>query len=112
VTRDLTALVRRLDAHKEGMAQLADTISGALSVNDRGGTYGQVDVLQFEDPKPENFGLGAGAAEAGGGGPSPLERRLARALELSCRTQSLYACVARFSVPGLPAEPVTAGEDG
>ena len=69
--RDLVALTRTMVHYRNGGAQLADTLSGATSVNDNGGTYGQVDVLEFEDPKPENFGLPASAPAA----PTAAPRR-------------------------------------
>jgi hypothetical protein len=66
-----------------------------------------VDVLPFEDPKPENFGLAASAARSEDGEPSLLDRKLAAALERTCKTENAYACLLRFSVPGLPPTPVT-----
>ena len=106
--RDLAALARIMDEFRNGGAQLADTLSGATSVNDNGGTYGQVDVLEFEDPKPENLGLPASAARSPNGEYSLLERKLAVALERTCKPNPV-ACVLRFAVPGLPPEPLTGG---
>ncbi len=106
--RDLLALTRTMARYRHGGAQLADTLSGANSVNDNGGTYGQVSVLEIEDPKPENLGMPASAARSSDGRHSLLERKLAIALERTCE-QNPYACVLRFSVPGLPPEPLTAG---
>jgi phospholipid/cholesterol/gamma-HCH transport system substrate-binding protein len=108
IMRGLTELTRRLDTYKEGGAQTSDTLSSALSVQDNGGGYGQVDVIRFEPLKPENFGLPAAAARSPNGGPSLLEREVARALELVCRRENPYACLVRFSIPGLPKRPVTA----
>ena len=105
---DLVRLSRVLDEFRNGGAQLADTLSGATSVNDNGGTYGQVDVLEFEDPKPENVGLPAAAARSRAGRPSVLDRKLALALERTCKRNEV-ACLLRFMVPGLPTEPLTAG---
>lgn len=110
---DLSSLARLLDRFKEGSAQTADTLSGALSASDNGGVYGQIDVLKFEPPKPENFGVPAAMAGArGAAGPSELELALARALERVCVQSNPWACVARFNVPGLPAKPVSAGKGG
>lgn len=109
--RDLLALTRLMDRYKGGAAQLADTLSGATSVNDTGGAYGQVDVLEFEQPKPENLGLPPAAARDRGRRPSPLQRKLALALERTC-PENPSACVLRFMVPGLPDEPLTRGERG
>ncbi len=106
--RDLVSLARVLDKYRNGFAQLGDTLSGATSVNDRGGAYGQVDVLGFADPKPENLGLPASAAKSSDGGPSVLERKLALALERTCDTNPI-ACIMRFEIPGLPPEPVGGG---
>lgn len=111
VAEDLTALAKRLDRYKGGMAQLADTLSGALSVNDNGGTYGQVDVLQIEDPKPENFGLPLRAAQSSGGEPSRLDELLAKALTKTCLKGSAEACYMRSNAPGLPP-PSTGGGGG
>ncbi|MGI9020845.1 MAG: MlaD family protein [Solirubrobacterales bacterium] len=102
IAGDLTALARRLNRYKGGLAQLADTLSGALSVNDNGGTYGQVDVLEIEQMKPENFGLPARAARSSGGDPSQLETLLARALEQACLDGSGAACALRLRSPELP----------
>jgi phospholipid/cholesterol/gamma-HCH transport system substrate-binding protein len=105
---DLVTLARTLDRFRNGAAQLADTLSGATSVNDNGGTYGQVSVLEVERPKAENFGLPPSASEAEPGELSTLERKLAIALERTC-ADNAYACVLRFAVPGLPREPLTGG---
>ena len=108
--KDLARLADTMAEFRNGAAQLADTLSGATSVNDNGGTYGQVDVLGFETPKAENFGLGAAAAKAGASGTSPLERKLALALERTC-DENPVACILRFTLDGLPkqlVEPVAA----
>jgi phospholipid/cholesterol/gamma-HCH transport system substrate-binding protein len=98
---DLVRLAHIMDRYRNGGRQLADTLSGATSVNDNGGTYGQVDVLEVEDLKPENLGLPESAARSRNGRPSELERKLALALELACK-QNPAACIARFETPGLP----------
>jgi len=103
---DLDTLSETTTEFRNGAAQLADTLSGALSVNDRGGTYGQVDVLEIEDLKPENFGLGTSAARSRDGEASPLERKLSVLLERTCR-ENPTACLLRFSIPELPDEPLT-----
>jgi ABC-type transporter Mla subunit MlaD len=105
---DLARLTRLMDKYKNGAAQLADTLSGATSVNDRGGTYGQIDVLGLEPVKPENLGLPAAAARSRGEGPSRLERMVSIALEHTC-DENAYACILRFAIPGLPSNPLTAG---
>jgi hypothetical protein len=110
--QDLAALTRTLDKYRKGGAQLADTLSGATSVNDRNGTYGQTIEIEFEDLKPENFGFPASAARTpAGGGASLLQRQLARALELTC-AENAYACLLRFAVPGLPDRLLTRGGGG
>jgi phospholipid/cholesterol/gamma-HCH transport system substrate-binding protein len=98
---DLVRLARIMDDYRNGGAQLADTLSGATSVNDNGGAYGQVSVLEIEDLKPENLGLPESATRSRDGQASELQRKLAQALELACR-QNAAACIARFTVPGLP----------
>jgi phospholipid/cholesterol/gamma-HCH transport system substrate-binding protein len=106
--KDLVRLAHIMDTYRNGGRQLADTLSGATSVNDTGGTYGQVDVLEIEDLKPENFGLPDSAARSTGGRPSELQRKLALALELACKDNAA-ACLTRFSVPGLPDRLVSRG---
>jgi hypothetical protein len=101
--RDLRDLAGRLDQYKHGIAQTADTISGAFSTQDRGGGLAQIDVMNIEPLRPENFGAGAGADR------ELLARRVARALELTCRKQNPYACLLRFGIPGLPEGPLTGG---
>jgi phospholipid/cholesterol/gamma-HCH transport system substrate-binding protein len=108
---DLARLTKLMDKYRNGGAQLADTLSGATSVNDRGGTYGQVDVLGLEPLKPENLGLPASAARSRGDGPSPLQRMVSVALERTC-DDNAYACVLRFAIPGLPNQPLTGGGAG
>jgi phospholipid/cholesterol/gamma-HCH transport system substrate-binding protein len=105
---DLVRLARILNEFRDGGAQLADTLSGATSVNDNGGAYGQVDVLELEDPKPGNLGLPASAARARDGHLSAMDRKLSIALEETCKTNEV-ACILRFLVPGLPQEPLTTG---
>lgn len=100
--RELAALAEIMDEYRNGVAQLGDTLSGATAVNDRGGAYGQVDVLGFADPRPENLGLPQSAARsAGPGKASPLERKLALALERLCKDNPM-ACILRFTTPDLP----------
>jgi phospholipid/cholesterol/gamma-HCH transport system substrate-binding protein len=104
--RDLVRLARIMDEYRNGGRQLADTLSGATSVNDTGGAYGQVDVLEIEDIKPENLGLPESAARRRNGRPSELQRKLALALELACKDNAA-ACLTRFSIPGLPDDLVS-----
>lgn len=106
--RDLATLAGLMAEFSGGVAQLGDTLSGATSVNDRGGAYGQVDVLGFQDPRPENLGLPQSAAESSGGEPSLLERKLALALERTCDVNPI-ACIMRFTVPGLPPDALSKG---
>jgi phospholipid/cholesterol/gamma-HCH transport system substrate-binding protein len=101
--RDLSALVRRLDRYKGGLPQLADTLSGAFSVNDTGGPYGQVDVLSIDVPRPEDLGFEPADARERHGEPSLVDAKLGQALERLCRRRGGYACVLRAGIPGLPA---------
>jgi hypothetical protein len=94
---DLTELSILLDKYKEGMAQTADTLSGALSVQDNGGAYGQVSVLRFESMKPENFGFEEGEVER-----EELAAMVAAGLEQTCREVNPLACLVRLQIPGLP----------
>jgi phospholipid/cholesterol/gamma-HCH transport system substrate-binding protein len=108
IAEDLAYRATLFNKYRGGLPQLADTLSGAFSVRDNGGVYGQVDVLKFEPAHPENFGFSSAAASArsADGDTSRLDSALAKALELSCRTQSSYACFLRFSMPRLPPEPI------
>ena len=101
--RAMRALAKRLDVYKGGFRQTADVLSGAFSAQDRGGAYGQVDLINIEPLRPENFGYGADTSR------ETLKRQVARALELTCREQNPIACVFRFQIPGLPDDPVTGG---
>jgi virulence factor Mce-like protein len=102
VVAKLLALTKLLDENKVGIAQTSDLLSGAYSVQDNRGVVAQVAALKAEAPKPVNFG----------GSPARRSlnrterRRLALALERTCRRQNPIACVARFNIPGLSKEPV------
>jgi virulence factor Mce-like protein len=110
--RAFLELTRFLDRYKDGIAQTSDTLSGAMSVQDRGGPYVQNDFLKFEAPTPENFGFPDSAARRTRNGHSLLEIALATALERVCRGGVLTACIARFQIPGLPRGPVTVDAEG
>ena len=103
---DLAALAKRLDKYKEGMRQTADVLSGSFSAQDRGGAYGQVSFINIEPMRPENFGF------EGGTSTEEFARRAARAFELACLTENPLACYFRFTIPGLPKQPVLDGEGG
>jgi hypothetical protein len=105
VMRDLTALSRRLNSHRAGVAQTADTLSSAFSSQDSNGAYGPIQV-RLEPLKSENFGFPEFTSASR---EERLERQVATALELSCVTQSPLACLYRFAMPELPAEPVLEG---
>jgi ABC-type transporter Mla subunit MlaD len=102
--RDLRSLARRLDRYKGGIAQTAETFSGSLSVQDRGGGYAQIDLVNIEPFRPENFGLPVGADR------DRLKRRYAIALERICRTENSLACLFRAAIPGVSDEPLTGGD--
>jgi phospholipid/cholesterol/gamma-HCH transport system substrate-binding protein len=105
--RDFRDLARVLSRYRDGIAQTADTLSGALSVQDTGGPYAQIAFLKFEAAQARNFGFPEVAGRRGDAEHSKLEVMLARALEQECRRDTIYACIARFQIPGLPSEPVT-----
>jgi phospholipid/cholesterol/gamma-HCH transport system substrate-binding protein len=106
---EIVTIARLLDQYKEGAAQLATTLSGIISIQDRGGPYSQVDVLKLEAPRPENFGLPPSASAAQ---RARMKSQLAAALERVCRRGSAAACLTRFNVPGLSARPVTRRKAG
>jgi virulence factor Mce-like protein len=108
--KDISYRADLLDKYKAGAAQFGDVLSGAFSVSDSGGNYGQVDILKPEPLRPENFGLSAAAARSQGGRPPRMETLLATALERSCQTQSPYACLMRFGIPELARQPLTTNE--
>lgn len=109
--RGFLKLNKILKRYRTGIAQTADTLSGALSEQDRGGPYTQVDFLKFEAAKPENLGYAAAAANRHGS-HSKLEVDLSKALERTCRRGIAYSCVARFQIPGLPPDLVSAAKRG
>jgi ABC-type transporter Mla subunit MlaD len=94
---DVVKIARLLDRYKEGAAQLATTLSGIISVQDKGGPYAQVDVLKLEAPRPENFGLAASASPAQ---RARLRSQLVAALARLCKERNAAACLTRFNVPG------------
>jgi phospholipid/cholesterol/gamma-HCH transport system substrate-binding protein len=98
-----------LDKYKGGIAQTADLWSGAFSTNGNGGPYSQV-YFGNAELTPEGLGLSPAAARARGENPSKLATMLARALEITCRTENEAACSLRFALPELPTEPVTGGQ--
>jgi phospholipid/cholesterol/gamma-HCH transport system substrate-binding protein len=106
---DLHTRARLLDRYRGGFAQLADTLSGAFSVNDNGGTFAQIDNVLFETPRPENLGFPEGATGRDGELPTELSVSIAEALERTCRTENTAACLFRYTVPGLPREPELGG---
>ncbi len=106
VAKQLTTLARIMDRYKEGAAQTADTLSGAMSVQDNGGAYGQVSFLKFDSARPENFGFPKAEGERG---REAMQVAIAKALEQTCRNENPYACVARFQIPGLPKQPLSGG---
>ena len=106
-------LARLLDRYKKGAAQLSDTLSGAFSTQDTGGPLGQVDVLGAEPLNPEDFGLGSPKTGAAGVAQRhTLHTDVALALEKLCSGDNLPACVLRFTVPGLPKQPISTGGGG
>jgi virulence factor Mce-like protein len=102
VMGDLTALSRRLNSHRAGIAQTADTLSSAFSSQDSNGAYGPIQV-RFEPIKPENFGSDLPIS---GQREHNFERAIAMALEATCVTENPLACIYRFSLPQLPEKPV------
>ena len=113
VDRDLTPAVAKfretieaLDKYKGGIAQTADLWSGAFSTVGNGGSYSQV-YFGNAELTPEGLGLSAAAARERGDQPSKLETMLAKVLEITCRETNVAACGLRFTLPGLPEEPVT-----
>jgi phospholipid/cholesterol/gamma-HCH transport system substrate-binding protein len=110
--RGFLKLARILDRYKKGLPQTADTLSGAISVQDRGGPYVQNDFLKFEAPRPENFGMPESLTRRNGKASSPLELAVATALERVCRQGVVAACLARLQIPGLPHRLVSLGEEG
>ena len=103
---ELVDLVDLLYRYRDGILQFAETFSGATSLNRNAGPYAQFAIVNGE-ATPVGFGFPGSAARARGGKPSELAVGLAEALELTCRRENPYACVFRFGLPGMPAEPVS-----
>ncbi len=103
------ATAAALDKFKGGIAQTADLWTSAFSTHASNGPYSQIYVNNFEFTSA-GFGLPASAAQSRNGEPTKLSLMLARALEQTCREDSLVACALRFSLPELPAEATIAPE--
>lgn len=102
---DFGETIAALDKFKGGIAQTADLWSGAFSQNANNGPYSQV-YFGNTEITPEGLGLGPGAARRRAGRPTRLAMLAAEALERTCRDTNPAACLYRFSLQGLPAEPV------
>ncbi|MEJ7875158.1 MAG: MlaD family protein [Solirubrobacterales bacterium] len=109
--RELVDLVDLLFEYRNGLIQFAEGFSGATSTNRRAGPYAQIATVDAE-ATPEGFGLSPRAARSKDGGPSQLEAKLAEALEQTCRESNPIACLYRFSIPGLPQDPVMPAKSG
>jgi len=110
--RRLQPLVALLDSKKQGIRQTTELFSGVVSTDDENGVRVRTVVLP-EPVNPENLGLGADSARtAEGEANSPLERKLARALEAHCSEELLAACLLRLRVPGLPGVPAVESGGG
>jgi ABC-type transporter Mla subunit MlaD len=101
------ATAQTLDKFKGGIAQTADLWTAAFSTHTANGPASQIYLNNFEFT-PEGFGLPAAAARSRNGQPSRMSVMLAKALEQTCRDESLAACALRFSLPALPDAPILA----
>ncbi len=102
----VTAAAKTIDTlsnYGDGLAQLGDVISGAVSTNDANGVLARTLFTSIEEVKPENFGFPASTQQSLGArrSRSRLPAMLAAALDDRCKT-SVEACVLRVTIPGLP----------
>ena len=89
-----------MDRYKEGRSSRTRW-SGAISINDNVGTYGQVAGLEIETPRPENLGLPRRRPRPRRRATSLLDTELAIALERTCEREP-GGLRAALRVPGLP----------
>lgn len=102
--RELVDLVELLFEYRFGLLQFAEKVSSLSSMNRNAGPYSQFAIVNAE-MEPEWMGFPASAARSKNGRPSRLEMALGAALEQTCE-QNAAACLLRFSLPGLPPNPV------
>lgn len=102
--QELVDLVDLLFEYRFGLVQFAENISGSASQNRNAGPFAQLAIVTSES-EPEWFGFPASAARSQNGNPSRVSMALAAALEKTCK-KNAAACVLRFSMPGLPGDPI------
>jgi virulence factor Mce-like protein len=95
--RDGEAVIRAVDAKRDGIGLLGERFSGVLSTSDPNGVV--LRGLGFFEPfNPEDFG----EAGATGARLARLKTQAVTALVRTCRRENRLACLARYLVPGLP----------
>lgn len=107
--RELANLSALLSKYRNGLVETAVNLSGAFSTARQSGVSALVNVIGA-DITPTGFGLTPTQASKRVGDSTKLARMLARALEYTCRDGSESACLTRFKLPGLPAEPLLRGK--
>lgn len=101
--------VDTLATYGDGVAQLGDLISGAVSTSDINGVMARAIITAIEPANPANFGFdrlpeGASATERRRHATrqrDELEEGLAKLLDARCATDRV-ACIMRAVTPGLP----------
>lgn len=106
--RELLSVSGALVDSRDGLLNIANGVSGAVSTNRAGGPAVLGTVVGLEMGGPGEFGLAPGANRRRSDGTTTLAHMLAKALDLTCRRTNPLACWLRFTLPGLRDLPVLA----
>lgn len=115
--------VDTLSNYSDGVAQLGDLVSGAVSTNDVNGAMARAIISAVEPAKPENFGFdrlpegtsttrarAASSAKSTKQQQQEMHEGLAELLDARCATDRV-ACILRAVTPGLPGNENLLPED-
>lgn len=108
--QDLGHLSALLRTYRYGVAETAENISGATSTARNAGIAALFNIVDL-NANPLGLGMTAAQARERVGGTSRLAYTLARALEVTCR-ENTVACILRTGIPGLPTQAVARSAKG
>jgi virulence factor Mce-like protein len=103
--RELAHLSKLLYQYRFGIVETAVNLSGVFSTARNVGVAAQAAFVTSES-SPAAFGLTAAQARQKVGDTTRLGQMFAKMLEYTCRDSNAAACLMRFTIPGLPAEPL------